>query len=248
MPPEAKPSMPNPAQVAAALADERLTELARTLIDGRAWTPIELANYHGWPRSSTDERLNVLIDTGLITETRQGTHRYVRLAGAQAGETIERLTAPTPATHQAGRCVRGRRNERLRAGRTCYQHLAGRLGVQLRDGLLTNGVVSNDNGYAVTPEGFRWFDKLGYPLGRRGSTDRRVMVRPCLDWTERVDHLAGIVADTLCFALTERGWIIRSDSDRAVRLSESGAGALTELGLLRPESTHQRLSTNRSPM
>lgn len=231
--PEAKSSMPNLAQVAKALADERRAQLVLTLIDGRAWTPTELATHHRWPRSSTTEHLNVLIDTGIIGETRQGKHRYVRLSDAEVAETIERLAALGSTSTSADHSLRGQhRNRRLRAARTCYAHLAGQLGVQLRAGLVSTGVVSAANGYTLSPRGPSWFDDLGYPLRSRGAADRRAMVRPCLDWTERVDHLGGIVADTLCYALTDLGWIIPSNSDRAVRISLAGKTGLIRLGLL----------------
>lgn len=225
--------MPNLARVARALADQRRAELVLTLMDGRAWTPTELANRHGWPRSSTTEHLNVLIETGLITETRQGKHRYVRLSDTELAETIERLAAVSPTSSPAAHSLRGQhRDQRLRAARTCYQHLAGQFGVELRDGLVRIGVVDTSNGYALTTDAASWFDDLGYPLHKRDNADRRAMIRPCLDWTERVDHLGGIVADTLCYALTDLGWITRSAGDRAVRLSPAGQTELSRLGVL----------------
>ncbi len=225
--------MPALAHVARALADERRAQLALTLIDGRAWTPTELATHHQWPRSSTTEHLNVLIEAGIISETRQGKHRYVRLSDAEVAETIERLGALARTSGSTDGSLRGHhRSQRLRAARTCYAHLAGQLGVQLRDGLVGAGVVSTENGYTLSPNAPSWFDDLGYPLRRRGSADRRAMVRPCLDWTERLDHLAGIAADTLCYALTDLGWIIRGTTDRAVRVSSVGRTELTRLGLL----------------
>jgi DNA-binding transcriptional ArsR family regulator len=233
VPDAAESSMPNLAVVARALADERRAHLAMTLIDGRAWTPTELATHHRWPRSSMTEHLNVLIAAGLVTETRQGKHRYVRLADAEVAETIERLAAVSPVHRPVEHTLHAhRRNERLRTARTCYHHLAGRLGIQLRDGLLQAGLVSNANGYTLTPEGSHWFDELGYPVHTRGPADRRAIVRPCLDWTERVDHLAGIAADTLCHALTDLRWIIRTDKDRAVQISQTGQKEMTRLGFL----------------
>jgi len=137
---EANRSVPNLAQVAKALADQRRAELALTLIDGRAWTPTELATHHGWPRSSTTEHLNVLIGAGLIGETRQGKHRYVRLSDAEVAETIERLAALAPTSRSVDRSLRAQhRDQRLRAARTCYTHLAGQLGVQLRRGVVQPG-------------------------------------------------------------------------------------------------------------
>ena len=206
------------------------------MIDGRAWTPIELATHHRWPRSSITEHLNILVDAGLVSDTRQGKHRYVRLANAEIAELLERLAAVSPTAAPAARSctsLRAQRcNERLRSARTCYGHLAGQLGIQLRDGLLRTGVVTSVNGYALTATGSQWFDDLGYPLRTRGPSDRRTVVRPCLDWTERVDHLAGIAGDTLCHALIDLGWVIRNGKDRAVQISPTGKDELVRLGLL----------------
>lgn len=226
-------STPNLARFAKALADERRAQLALTLSDGRAWTPTELATHHHWPRSSTTEHLNVLADAGIISETRQGKHRYVRLRDAEIAETIERFAALAPIGIPSDHSLRAQhRHQRLRAARTCYTHLAGQLGVQLRHGLVATGVVCTANGYTLSPDGPSWFEELGYPLRSRGAADRRAMVRPCLDWTERVDHLAGIAADTLCHALTDLGWITRSNGDRAVRITSVGNTELSRLGLL----------------
>lgn len=232
VPETARPSTPQLARVARALADERRAELALTLIDGRAWTPTELAVQHRWPRSSVTEHLNVLLDAGLVSDVRQGKHRYVRLANAEVAELIERLAAFSAFASPTTSLRSHRRNERLREGRTCYHHLAGRLGIRLRDGFLRSGLVNSVNGYTLTPAGTLWFEELGYPVRPHGMSDRRATVRPCLDWTERVDHLAGIAADTLCFALTDLGWIKRSDQDRAVQITAAGTCGLVDLGVL----------------
>jgi DNA-binding transcriptional ArsR family regulator len=226
-------SFPDLARVAKALADDRRAELCLTLIDGRAWTPVELARFHGWPRSSVTEHLNLLISAGLVAEVRQGKHRYARLASTEAAEVIEQLAALARASKPAANSFLGQRlDARLREGRTCYHHLAGELGIRLRDGLLRAGLIGTSDGYTLTRRGYEWFEELGHPIRRRDSNDRRAVIRPCLDWTERVDHLAGIAGDTLCFALTELQWIDRRTTDRAVTLNLNGKASLLEAGIL----------------
>lgn len=130
---------------------------------GRAWTPTELATHHGWPRSSTTEHLNVLLGCGIIGEARQGKHRYVRLSGAEVAENVERLAALAPTSRPADHSLKGQnRTQRLRVARTCYTHLAGQRGVQLRDGLVRIGVVTTSVGYSLSPDGHGWFEELGY--------------------------------------------------------------------------------------
>lgn len=174
-----------------------------------------------------------MIGAGLVSEVRQGKHRYVRLGNPEAAELIERLAALARVSTPADKSFLGQRPDvRLRGGRSCYRHLAGELGVRLRDGLVRTGMVDIADGYALTLRGFAWFEGLGYPIRRRDSSDRRAVIRPCLDWTERVEHLAGIAGDTLCSALTELHWIDRDSHDRAVSLTANGAASLSKAGIL----------------
>src|SRR5699024_6317350 len=110
----------------------------------------------------------------------------------------------------------------LREARTCYRHLAGRLGVALSGGMRRLGYV--DAQWNLTGSGREWLTSLGIELP---SSTRRPLLRPCLDWTERRDHLAGVAAEQMLVAFQDRHWIDRSTTSRAVHLTAAAHDALS---------------------
>ncbi|WP_430781682.1 ArsR/SmtB family transcription factor [Actinoplanes sp. G11-F43] len=228
------------ATLAGLLADRTRAAMCLALLDGRAWTAGELAVHTGVARSTATEHLNRLINSGLLVEERQGRHRYVRLTGPAVAQLLEDLAGGLPTPPEPGHTgpagapdarrepVRGLRaataDEALRRARTCYDHLAGRLGVQITDAMIGNGLLDHSSGFAVTAAGRAWFaTELGVDSLTAG---RRPPARSCLDWTERRPHLAGVAGARLCAALFTRGWLTRIGSGRAVRLTGSGESAL----------------------
>jgi len=224
-------SAPDLAAIASLLADSTRARFCLALLDGRAWTAGELAAHAGVAASTATGHLNLLVDGGLLAEERQGRHRYVRLAGQDVAELIERVAAfaprrPSPA-HTTLSVVN--RDKALARGRTCYDHLAGTLGVSITDAMTERGLIAWDSGLVLTGAGSAWLDRLGVALAAR---TRRPPVRSCLDWTERRPHLAGSVGAALCGLAFGSGWIRRIGSGRAVAVTEVGERALrTELGL-----------------
>jgi len=221
------------AGIAGLLADRTRAEFCLALLDGRAWTAGELARHAGVTPSTASEQLSRLVTGGLLTEERQGRHRYVRLAGPQAAALIEDLAAYSPSTPVAAVPPRTPRNlresTRLSAearARTCYDHLAGHLGVSIADAFVERGLVADDAGLVVTRTGQAWLGDLGIDLHALKGT--RPTIRTCLDWTERRTHLAGMVGAALCRQALERGWVQRIGSGRAVRVTPDGDQAFQE--------------------
>ncbi|MEU1924384.1 ArsR/SmtB family transcription factor [Streptomyces albogriseolus] len=216
------------ARLAALAADETRAACLLALLDGRAWTAGELARHCGVAASTLSEHLGKLVGGGLLTEERQGRHRYVRLADARVAQLVEDLTAqlaPDAAEPPRGLRQSGADSAMAR-GRTCYDHLAGRLGIAVTDALTARGLLRQDTGFALTDAGLDWFGALGVDLDGRG---RRPLARACLDWTERRPHLAGAAGAALCRHLLERGWCVRIGSGRAVKVTGTGEQALTDL-------------------
>ncbi|WP_433358949.1 ArsR/SmtB family transcription factor [Streptosporangium sp. CA-115845] len=215
------------AALAALLADDTRARFCLALLDGRAWSAGELAAHAGVAASTASEHLSRLIGGGLLTEERQGRHRYVRLAGPGVAQLIEDLAAHAgagaqPATLRAASATRA-----LAAARTCYDHLAGRLGVMINDALLARSLLRQDAGFALSDAGLSWFaTELGVCLPVGG---RRLLARPCLDWTERRHHLAGTAGAVLCATALERGWVSRIGSGRALAVTAAGQQALARL-------------------
>ncbi|MER7488227.1 winged helix-turn-helix domain-containing protein [Streptomyces sp. NPDC126497] len=216
------------ARLASLVADETRAACLLALLDGRAWTAGELARHAGVAASTLSEHLGKLVAGGLLAEERQGRHRYVRLAGARIAQLVEDLTAQV-APGAAGRPRTLRQagaGAAMARGRTCYDHLAGRLGIAVTDALTARGLLLQDTGFALTDAGVHWFSAAGIGLDRRG---RRPLARACLDWTERRPHLAGAAGAALCRHALEAGWCVRIGSERAVKVTEAGERALSEL-------------------
>ncbi|NKE63169.1 winged helix-turn-helix transcriptional regulator [Lentzea sp. PSKA42] len=212
------------AQVAALLADKTRAAFCGALLDGRAWTARELASHARVAPSTASEHLTRLVEGGVLVEHRQGRHRYVALAGPHVAELLETMAAFAGPGAQPRSLRAASAGEAMARGRTCYDHLAGRLGVALKSGLLELGVVSSD--LVITEPGMVWLKELGF------EPSKRVVSRACLDWTERVPHLAGAAGAHLCSVFFERGWIKRIGTSRAVVLTGVGEQGWGELGLV----------------
>lgn len=201
--------------------------MLHALMDGRALTATELARTACVTSQTASAHLAKLTSAGLLRAEKQGRHRYHCLASsgvAQMIESIMRVAShletlrPPPVT--------GPRDAALRAARTCYDHLAGRLGVAVMDALITRECVelTHDAGL-LTEKGVALFGALGIDvetiLASRSRT-ARVLCRPCLDWSERRPHLAGALGASLCTHSLDQGWIRRLDSTRAVTVTSAG--------------------------
>jgi DNA-binding transcriptional ArsR family regulator len=218
------------ASLAALLADRTRAAICLALLDGRAWTAGELATHAGIAPSTATEHLHRLIDGGLLVGRRQGRHRYVQLADSSVAHLIEDLSAHTEPRQSPARGLRAATaSAALRRGRTCYDHLAGRLGVAVTDAMTRAGLLDQTGGFALTTTGLAWLtDTLGVsPAELRPG--KRPLARGCLDWTERRQHLAGRAGAKLCETLLGNRWIARIGSGRAVRLTSNGKVELRNL-------------------
>ena len=216
------------ARFAGLLADRSRAAICLALLDGRAWTAAELATYAGIARPTASEHLNQLVQAGLLAEERRGRHRYVRLASPELAQLIEdvAVAAGQPAPTRSLRTVQAAQD--LAAARTCYDHLAGTLGVRLFDAMAANGILAINGGLMLTPAGRSWFADLAGPdaLHPAGT---RPLVRGCLDWTERRPHLGGALGAVLHSELVRRKWLAPSPGSRAVRPTAAGERALSDL-------------------
>ncbi|MEU9468809.1 winged helix-turn-helix domain-containing protein [Streptomyces avermitilis] len=219
---------PRLARLAGLIADETRAAFLLALLDGRAWTAGELARHAGVAPSTASEHLGKLVAGGLLAEERQGRHRYVRLADGRTAQLVEDLAAQVaPGALEQPRTLReSSAGTAMARGRTCYDHLAGRLGIALTDALTGRGLLRQDTGFALTDDGLRWFADAGIGLEHTG---RRPLARACLDWTERRPHLAGVAGAALCRHALDAGWCVRIGSERAVKVTDQGERALAAL-------------------
>jgi len=221
------------ARLAGHLADPTRASFLLALLDGRAWTVTELATHAGVAVSTATEHLNRLREAGLVGERRQGRHRYVCLADADVAQLVEDLAARLAPPRPVARGLRTvTAHEALVRARTCYDHLAGQLGVAIADALIERGFVDHRAGLALTADGLAFLtERLGVDP-QTLVTGRRPIIRACLDWTQRRTHLAGVVGAEICRTLMRRGWVERIGTGRAVRVTPAGRRGLRDvLGL-----------------
>ena len=226
--------MTGEADVAAAaslLAEPARAAIVEALMDQVALPAGELAAEARIAPSTASAHLARLVAGGFLVAATDGRQRRYRLAGPAVAEAVEALALVAPP--QPVRSLReATRAELLRDARTCYDHLAGRLGVALARSLEQGRVVRRDRGTLVLGEeaGGR-LAELGIDLARLEEL-RRPVVRGCLDWSERELHVAGGLGAALAARFFELGWIARRDGMRAVRVTEAGRVALgRELGV-----------------
>jgi DNA-binding transcriptional ArsR family regulator len=218
------------AAAAALLAKPARAELVLAVVaDGRL-SASELAARAGIARSTASGHLRRLVDGGFLVVTDQGRNRYFELAGAGVAEALEGLSriAPERPVRSLKDATRG---ELLREARTCYDHLAGRLGVALARALEQRRVVIRSNGgYELGESAARELERLGIDLEGLAQL-RRPLVRGCLDWSERELHVAGAVGAAITARLFELGCVERRDRTRSVALTEAGRVVFDELGV-----------------
>jgi DNA-binding transcriptional ArsR family regulator len=221
------------AEIAALAGDPARAGMLHALMDGRALTASELARVAGITPQTASSHISRMAEAGLIGVQKQGRHRYHRLASPAVARMMEGIMRVAADLEPARPLSVGPRDAALRAARTCYDHLAGRLGVALADALVAGGYaeLGSDAGM-VTPSGMALFGRLGLDvealLARRGQRATRVLCRPCLDWSERRAHLAGAVGAALCAHSFAKGWIRRIEGTRAVAVTPKGQRTFRE--------------------
>jgi DNA-binding transcriptional ArsR family regulator len=183
------------------------------MLDGQAWTATELSFEASVSPSTASAHLARLLSGGLVSDVRQGRHRYFRLMGSDVATAIESLMALSTRTSPRKR-LPGPRDERLRHARTCYDHLAGTLGVRLFGHLVEQEwIVPSRDGWTFSEAGELSFAKLiGGPVA-----PITCLGRSCLDWSERREHLGGALGKAILAALVNNG------------LAKVGPGRLVEL-------------------
>ena len=222
----------NVAVPAALIADPARAAILLALLDGRAQPATSLAYAAGISSQSASNHLSKLVAGGLLRVRAQGRHRYYGLANGDIAQVLEGLSRIAPAVKSL-ETPRSPQARELRAARSCYDHLAGRLGVALAEALVRQDwlaeIAGDDERYDVTEAGRARFAEFGVPLdGIR--PDKRGVARKCLDWTERRNHVAGPLGVRLLARLTALGWLERGGGPkgRAVHVTPAGATGLRD--------------------
>lgn len=234
---------PDIAAVAALFADARRARVLMALADGRALPAGRLAQEAGVAASTASNHLAILLDHGLVTALKQGRHRYYRLATPGVEKILEALAELAP-QRPITSLREHTRAHALRAGRTCYNHLAGRVGVRLFADLISSGWITGGNGrhdrdsdidrlsaagkgtqYRLTERGLAALRECGIPDTALTSGP----LRYCVDWTEQAHHLAGPLGSAITHRLLELGKITRGPVPRSIIVNDQGTESLIQL-------------------
>lgn len=207
---------------AALIADPARARMLTFLLDGRAYPAGQLAEVSGVTPQTASSHLAQLLAGGLVACEAQGRHRYYRLTGPRVAQALEHLA--TLSTHQpVKRPALSTEGRELRFCRSCYDHLAGQIGVAVTQALQARRFIAmaDDQQFRLTPEGALWFEAIGIDAQALKPT-RRGIARPCLDWTERTYHLAGPLGQHLLDTLIARGWLRRAKDSRRLQVTPKG--------------------------
>jgi DNA-binding transcriptional ArsR family regulator len=208
------------------LAEPARCAMLIALLSGKALSAGDLARAGGTSPQSASAHLSKLVDGGLLQAHSEGRNRYYRISRPEVVHALEALgaisTRPSPPTR-----VRSHGDTELCRARSCYDHLAGQLGVAITEKLEDLKVIrpGGDRDYAIGSSGARWFATMDIDAGALQG-GRRKFARRCLDWTERKPHLAGALGAALFDRMLAGGWLARRRGTRALRVTERGAHEL----------------------
>jgi DNA-binding transcriptional ArsR family regulator len=226
------PDGPYIAEAASLIGDPARANMLVALMDGRALTASDLGLIAHIAPSTASGHLAKLVGGKLLTVTASGRHRYYRLASPPVARVLEELMALAadgpPRYRPKSRCDPG-----MARARTCYDHLAGKLGVALTDRFVARGHIElSEQGGLVTRSGRAFLSELGVELeAKKGA--RRPLCRPCMDWSERRWHIAGSVGAAMAARCFELGWVERQKHGRAITVTSQGERAFEALFAIR---------------
>jgi DNA-binding transcriptional ArsR family regulator len=218
------------AEIGALVGDPGRASMLVALLDGRALTAGELAAHAGVTPQTASGHLARLIAAGLVVMRPQGRHRYHSLAGREVARMLESMMQIAALRRTAGAPPRvGPNDAALRAARTCYDHLAGRLAVRLADAMATRRHIRIDgDGGVVTRSGRAFLQELGIDVAAVAES-KRPFCRTCVDWSERRLHLAGGLGAALLTRSLELRWVRRTAGTRAVTVTAGGEEGFRKL-------------------
>jgi DNA-binding transcriptional ArsR family regulator len=210
-------------EIASLIGEPVRANILWTLMDGRAYTARELAIGVETTPQNLSMHLSKLLRAGLLSVEAQGRYRYYTFSRPEVADLIEAMANLIPAEQVVRKDMDA---VPIKFCRTCYDHLAGKVGVSIAESLLRQKlIVYRDKELEVTQKGMQWFAELGIDCAEVRQ-QRRAFAKPCLDWTERRHHLAGALGAALLEKMLEAHWLRRTAQSRAVVVTARGRQAL----------------------
>lgn len=222
-------------RIASLICEPARAKILWTLLDGRAYTATELSFAADISPTSASNHLNKLLDARILQVQSQGRHRYFTFSRPEVAYAVESLGSLAESGVER-RKEKKEKAEGIRFCRTCYDHLAGTIGVQITEALQQKGIIKPSGpGYLVTTSGWKWLLPLG--ISEDAFTgSRRPVAKQCLDWSERRPHLAGQLGAALLHSLSARKWFRNLPFSRELALTPRGIKEMSELLGLRVQA------------
>ncbi|MGQ3479487.1 ArsR/SmtB family transcription factor [Paenibacillus sp. TY11] len=218
----------NVAMIASLVSEPSRAAILIALLDGRFHTASELAHMAGIKPQTASFHLSKMTEAQIVTVEKQGRHRYYGIQNSEVARVMESLLSIAPPV-QIKSFKQASEDEAIRLARTCYDHIAGHLGVQIMSFFIQKGILSEDqDGLHVTEKGETFFADLQMDL-KQMRQKRRSFSHKCLDWSERRHHLAGALGSSLLDRLFELNWIERLPTTRALRITADGKRGFQEI-------------------
>jgi DNA-binding transcriptional ArsR family regulator len=212
---------PNVAKVATLVSEASRAAILTVLLDGRLHPASELAYMARIKPQTASFHLSKMVDATIVTVEKQGRHRYYGIRNPEIAQVLETLLSIAPPI-EIKSLKQASEDKAMRSARTCYDHLAGNLGVQLTDSLIKAGIICEEkNTFIVTDKGEAFFKTFHIDLGIV-KKKRRSFAHKCLDWSERRYHLAGSLGTALLERLFDLKWIQRIPDTRAIKITSEG--------------------------
>ena len=208
-------------KTATLIGDATRASILWNLLDGRAFTATELAIAIETSAQNISMHLGKLLDANLISVEKQGRHKYYRFSNKEVAYAVEAMANLIPKPEISAK-KKTENYPPIKYCRTCYDHLAGKIGVALADSLLEQKIIiEKNNTFEITSEGEKWFSDFGVNIGD-AKKQKRIFLKPCLDWSERRYHIAGSVGTLLLNKMLEQDWIRRTKDSRVIIITAKG--------------------------
>ncbi len=221
------------AEIGSLLGDPARVNMMTALLDGRAWTARELADVAGVSPPTASSHLGKLVGAQMVRVDKQGRHRYHRIASADIAQLVEQMHVAGAALANSRVNASGPRDPTMRELRSCYDHLAGRIAVELGSRLLDEVSPMTQ----LSSEAQPLLGRIGIDLEGLAH-GRRALCRTCIDWSERRPHIAGALGAAMLDRFGELGWVKARETSRALVLTATGELGLAQVFGIHAVRTH----------
>ncbi|KEK22435.1 ArsR/SmtB family transcription factor [Bacillus gaemokensis] len=211
----------NVAHIASLISDTSRATILVQLLDGRPYPATELAHVAKIKPQTASFHLNKLYEAQIVEVEKHGRHRYYKIANHEIAESLEKILYLAP-PEPIQSFKQSKESKEIQYARTCYDHLAGKLGVEITNSLLHNEIlIKDDLQFKVTKKGLKFFENFGINLDSLHNK-RRFFSKCCLDWSERQHHIAGSLGNAILERMLELKWITKASQTRAVYITPLG--------------------------